>query len=204
MDRREELNAVELFAVAPDGWAITLHRGQFGMLRPPFRQEDRGHLSADQVERALRDEDFDPVDPPTQFRGWGELARHLQGLQLQAASDGDRQRAKDAAARLLAFATAEQVRTHIATLARRIQEKRLSGVEAVLDALLGGESARADSELRREIEALRGAAKQALPSLRAQIPRAQRWKVLDEASVDAHCRLIQRRGGTLAPAGTLS
>lgn len=60
---------IELLAAASDGWALAQADDAYWIVRPPYRQSDRGRLSEVQVARALAEEDFLP--DRRSFESWG-------------------------------------------------------------------------------------------------------------------------------------
>lgn len=191
---------IELLATAPDGWAIAQEEDQRWLVRPPYGQAERFPLRGQRGELMLADEDFVEEPTPRAFRGWGELCRYLQDIRVQTASMEERLAARDAALRLLTFATAAQAKGHLDKIRARLDASRPTGVDQALHALLGATAVQDDRRLVAEIHELLEHARRLRPRPRSLSVRQREWPVDDEAAADEENRMIQGRHSMLLSA----
>lgn len=187
---------IDLLATAPDGWALVRDEKGHWLVRPPYGLAERCRLTEAQVLRAVADEDFSPESQS--FSGWGELCRSLEVRRVEKATHEEVESAGNAAALLLARATAEQARRHLARIRSEINRVHPSRLEATLIALMGSTAVQNDPTMIREVAEMLQLALHARFLVHASQPTRATWPVRDEVSVEQLAQEYRKLGSLLA------
>lgn len=185
---------MNLFAAAPDGWALVQQDGESWLFRPPYGRANRYRLGERQLSRVLANGDFETVEHS--FEDWGELCRFLKQRRIESASPEDLESAKDAAERLLKRATPSQAERHLDTIEAQLEDGKCHGPENALMVLLEAPAVDQDPDLRKRTVELLRRAQQPRLQIAADPPQAA-WRVRDEWAVAKVDEDIAQRGSVL-------
>lgn len=146
---------IRLIAFSPrDGWALVRQGEQWWHLQPPYRRVDRWLLDEHVAARALMEQGFTPRDEP--FDDWGALTRALVQERVRALGTEEREAVLNAWRGVLRHTTAERARSHLATLAKWIEEGDGDAAERALAEFLKAPAVRQSPELVAEVGELLG------------------------------------------------